>query len=135
MGVPDDVAEQVLGRYTEVGLIDDVAFARAWVQSRHAGRGLARRALASELRRRGVADETVNDAVEELEPAQEEAAARALVAKRMAATRGLDPVKRTRRILSVLARKGYSGGLAYRLVREALEEEGVEDLPEVPLDE
>lgn len=134
-GVPDDVAERVLGRYSEVGLIDDAAFARAWVQSRHAGRGLARRALADELRRRGVADETVNDAVEELDPAQEEAAARELVAKRMAATRGLDPAKRTRRILGVLARKGYSGGLAYRLVREALEAEGIEDLPDTPLDE
>lgn len=134
-GVPDDVAEGVLGRYTEVGLIDDVAFARAWVQSRHAGRGLARRALAAELRQRGVADETVKDAVEELDPAQEEAAARELVAKRVAATRGLDPAKRTRRILGVLARKGYSGGLAYRLVREALENEGVEDVPDVPLEE
>jgi regulatory protein len=128
------VAERVLGRYTEVGLIDDVAFARAWVQSRHTGRGLARRALAAELRRRGVDDDTVNEAVEELDPEQEEAAARELVAKRMAATRGLDPVKRTRRILGVLARKGYSGGLAYRLVREALEQEGIDD-PGIPTDE
>jgi regulatory protein len=127
-GVPDDVAERVLGRYTEVGLIDDVAFARAWVQSRHTGRGLARRALAAELRQRGVDNDTVNDAVDELDPEQEEAAARELVAKRIAATRGLDPVKRTRRVLGVLARKGYPSGLAYRLVREALEAEGVEDL-------
>jgi regulatory protein len=132
--VDDEVAERVLGRYTEVGLIDDAAFARAWVQSRHTGRGLARRALAAELRRRGVADETVNEAVEELDPEQEEAAARELIAKRMAATRGLDPVKRTRRILGVLARKGYSSGLAYRLVREALEQEGIDD-PGVPTDE
>jgi regulatory protein len=49
-GVPDDAAEAVLDRYTEVGLIDDAAFARAWVSSRQAGRGLARRALSSELR-------------------------------------------------------------------------------------
>jgi regulatory protein len=133
--VPDNVAERVLGRYTEVGLIDDAAFAQAWVQSRHAGRGLARRALAAELRQRGVADDTVKEAVEELEPEQEEAAARALVAKRMAATRGLDSVKRTRRILGVLARKGYSSGLAYRLVREALEDEGIDDVPGAPLEE
>jgi regulatory protein len=133
-GVADEVAEQVLGRYTEVGLIDDEAFARAWVQSRHTGRGLARRALAAELRQRGVADDTVKEAVEELAPEQEEAAARELVAKRMAATRGLDPTKRTRRILGVLARKGYPSGLAYRLVREALEDEGI-DGPDVPLDD
>jgi regulatory protein len=134
-GVDDEVAEQVLGRYTEVGLIDDEAFARAWVQSRHTGRGLARRALAAELRQRGVADETVKEAVEELAPEQEESAARELVAKRLPATRGLDPAKRTRRLLGVLARKGYSGGLAYRVVREALEAEGVEDVPDVPLDD
>ena len=134
-GVADDVAERVLGRYTEVGLIDDAAFAQAWVQSRHAGRSLGRRALAAELRQRGVADDTVKEAVEELAPEQEESAARELVAKRMAATRGLDPVKRTRRIVGVLARKGYSGGLAYQLVREALEKEGVGDLPDPPPEE
>lgn len=134
-GVDDEVAEQVLGRYTEVGLIDDEAFARAWVQSRHNGRGLARRALAAELRQRGVADETVKDAVEELAPEQEESAARELIAKRMAATRGLDPTKRTRRIVGVLARKGYPGSLSYRLVREALEAEGTEELPDIPVDD
>jgi regulatory protein len=137
-GVEEEIAERVLGRYTEVGLIDDEAFARAWVQSRHTGRGLARRALAAELRQRGVADETVKDAVEELAPEQEESAARELITKRLAATRGLDPAKRTRRLLGILARKGYSGGLAYRLVREALEAEGaegIEDLPDTPPDE
>jgi regulatory protein len=134
-GVDDEVAERVLGRYTEVGLIDDAAFARAWVQSRHTGRGLARRALAAELRQRGVADDTVNEAVDELAPEQEETAARELIAKRLAVTRGLDPAKRTRRVLGVLARKGYSSGLAYRLVREALEAEGVDALSDVPLDD
>src|SRR5690606_7567137 len=59
--IPDDVAERVLGRFTDVGLIDDEAFAQAWVQSRHTGRGLARRALAQELRHRGVADDTVTE--------------------------------------------------------------------------
>jgi regulatory protein len=134
-GVEEEVAERVLGRYTEVGLIDDEAFARAWVQSRHTGRSLGRRALAAELRQRGVADETVKEAVEELAPEQEESAARDLIAKRLAATRGLDPAKRTRRLLGILARKGYSGGLAYRLVREALETEGIEDLSDAAPDD
>lgn len=129
--IPDPVAEQVLGRFTDVGLIDDEAFAQAWVQSRHAGRGLAKRALAAELRRRGVADETVNDAVEALEPAQEEQTARALVVRKLPATRGVDPAKRLRRLVGLLARKGYSPGLSYRVVKEALAEEGT-DLPEAP---
>ncbi|HEV7934708.1 MAG TPA: recombination regulator RecX [Actinomadura sp.] len=130
-GVPDEVADAVLSRFTDVGLIDDEAFAQAWVRSRHAGRGLARRALASELRHRGVADETVDEAVAALDPEQEEAAARQLVSRRLRATRGQDPAKRMRRLVGVLARRGYPPGLAYRVVKEALEAEGgeLEDLP------
>lgn len=52
-GIPDDVAQQVLDRLVTVGLIDDAAYAEAWVRSRHESRGLARRALVHELRRRG----------------------------------------------------------------------------------
>jgi regulatory protein len=132
--VPDEVAERVLGRFSEVGLIDDEAFARAWVQSRHNGRGLAQRALAAELRLRGVADETVDGAVEALDPAQEERTARALVARRLPATAGLDPVKRMRRLMGMLARKGYSPGFSYRIVRESLADEGaaLDGLPDDP---
>ncbi|GAA2575758.1 hypothetical protein GCM10010411_05100 [Actinomadura fulvescens] len=130
--IPDDVAADVLSRFTDVGLIDDEAFAQAWVQSRHTGRGLAKRALAAELRRRGVDNETVHEAVETLDPEQEERTARELIARKVAATRGLDPAKRTRRLVGMLARKGYSPGLAYRVVKEALAEEGadLEDLPD-----
>ena len=45
--VPEDVAETVLDRFTELGLIDDAAFSRAWVESRHRGRGLSRGRLGS----------------------------------------------------------------------------------------
>ncbi|WP_407923400.1 regulatory protein RecX [Actinomadura rubteroloni] len=127
--VEDDVAEGVLGRFTDVGLIDDKAFAQAWVRSRHAGRGLARRALAAELRRRGVDSETVGEAVEELDPDEEARTARALVDRKLRTTRDVDPVKRTRRLVGMLARKGYPPGTAYRVVREALEAEGT-DVPE-----
>ncbi|MFC7329582.1 recombination regulator RecX [Marinactinospora rubrisoli] len=120
-GIPEEVAETVLGRFGEAGLIDDTAFAEAWVDSRHAGRGLGRRALAAELRQRGVADETVREAVEELTPEQEEATARRLVRRRLDATRGRPVEVRVRRVMGMLARKGYSAGLAYRLVREELE--------------
>ncbi|GAA2134905.1 hypothetical protein GCM10009727_28970 [Actinomadura napierensis] len=132
--IPDDVAESVLGRFTDVGLIDDEAFAQAWVQSRHAGRGLARRALAAELRRRGVENETVNSAVDALDAGQEERTARALVDRRLRATRGVDPAKRMRRLVGMLARKGYSPGVSYRVVKEALADEGTDpdDFPAEP---
>ncbi|WP_346144190.1 recombination regulator RecX [Nonomuraea recticatena] len=124
--VPDEAADAVLDRFTELGLINDEAFAEAWVDSRHHGRGLARRALAAELRHRGVDSDTVNEAVERVDSDQEADTARRLVERKLASTRGLDAQVRTRRLAGMLARKGYGAGLAYRVVREALESEGVE---------
>jgi regulatory protein len=125
-GIADDVAESVLGRFAEVRLIDDAAFAEAWVESRHHGRGLARRALAAELRQRGVAQPDIAAAVGTLSPQREAETARALAERRLAATRGLPPDARIRRLTGLLARKGYSPGLAYRVVKEALEQEGID---------
>jgi regulatory protein len=123
-GVPDDAAETVLGRFTEVGLIDDRAFAEAWVGSRHAGRGLARRALAAELRRRGVGTGTVGEAVGLLDAETEERTAHELVRRRLPATARLEQPVRIRRLVAMLARKGYPPGLAARVVREELAAEG-----------
>jgi regulatory protein len=125
-GIEEDVATEVLERFTDVGLIDDVAFAEAWVESRHAGRGLARRALAHELRTRGVDTAVIAVAVAELDPERELETARALAVRRLASTRGLETPVRFRRVASVLARKGYSEAVAYRVIREALEAEGAE---------
>jgi regulatory protein len=122
--VPDEVAEAVLGRFAEVRLIDDAAFAQAWVETRHHGRGLARRALSAELRQRGVAAEEVRAAVGSLGDQDELAAARRLVAKRVEATRGRPMPARVRHLVGMLARKGYPAGLAFQVVREALETEG-----------
>jgi regulatory protein len=121
--VPPDVATSVLDRFTEVGLIDDEAFAHMWVRSRSQGRGLARRALASELRSRGVDDETAAVALEAVGPGEEHASATALVQRRLAASRGLPRDTRIRRLTGMLARKGYSGGVAMAVVREALDGE------------
>jgi regulatory protein len=121
--VPDEVAEAVLGRFAEVRLIDDAAFAQAWVESRHHGRGLARRALSAELRQRGVAAEEVRAAVGSLDDQDELATARRLVAKRVEATRGRPLPARVRQLVGMLARKGYPAGLAIQVVREALEAE------------
>ena len=125
-GVADDVAEQVLSRFAEVGMIDDALFAQLWVTSRHRGKGLARRALTQELRRKGVADEQVAEAVALLDPDVELATARALVDRRLRTTAGLPAETRVRRLAGMLARKGYPAGTAFRVVKEALAAEGVE---------
>jgi regulatory protein len=125
--IPEEVADEVLSRFEEVGLIDDSAFADAWVESRHHGRGLARRALVQELRTRGVDSSLIDEAVGQLDAEQEEATARELVSRKLRATRGLDRGKRLRRLAGMLARKGYSEGMALRVVRQALEDEGEDD--------
>jgi len=123
-GMPEDAAHAVLARFAEVGMIDDALFAQLWVTSRHRGRGLAGRALGQELRRKGVDEEVVRSAVETIEPDEELATARSLVARRLRATRGLSAEARTRRLAGMLARKGYPAGTSFRVVREALAEEG-----------
>ena len=125
-GIPEETAEAVLRRFGEVKLIDDAAFAAAWVESRHHGRGLSGRALASELRRRGVPVEDIKAAVGGLDPEREIATARGLVAQRLASTRGQPLDARVRRLTGLLARKGYAPGIAYRVVREALRQEGLD---------
>ena len=122
-GIAEETANGVLSRLSDVGLIDDAAFAAAWVSSRHAGRGLARRVLGHELRARGVAEPLVAAALEGLAPDREVETARDLVVRRLAATRGLEVTVRFRRAAAVLARKGYSPELSYRVIREVLEHE------------
>lgn len=129
-GIPDDVAQDVLSRFTDAGLIDDAAFAKAWVESRHHSRGLAGRALRTELKRRGVDEADISEAVGSLGPDEEASTARQLVRRRLAATRGLEPQARIRRLAGMLARKGYPAGLSFRVIREALEAEGATDAAE-----
>lgn len=116
--VPAEIAERLLDRFTEVGLVDDAAFAREWVEQRQAGRGLAGRALAQELRRKGVDDEVAREALEGIEG--EEDVARDLVRRKLRSVRGLPEDKAVRRLVGMLARKGYSGSIAFRVVREEL---------------
>ena len=130
-GIPDETADEVLSRFEDVGLIDDAAFARAWVESRHHSRGLAGRALSAELKQRGVAAGEIRAAIDEqLGPDAEVNAARRLVDRKLGSTRGLPPEQRTRRLAGMLARKGYPAGLAFRVIREALETEGEPAFPE-----
>jgi regulatory protein len=119
-GIEPDVAEQVLGRLDEVGLIDDAAFAEVWVRSRHNFQGLSRRALAMELRRKGVADESAAEALAAVDSEAEEDRARQLVRKRLRVLANADEPTKIRKLVGMLARKGYAEGLAYRVVKEEL---------------
>ena len=124
--VPADLAVRLLDRFEEVGLVDDEAFARSWVASRQPGKGLARRALAQELRRKGIDDEVAREALDEIEPEDEEHAARLLVRKKLRSLSRVDDTTATRRLVAMLARKGYGSGLAFSVVRDELAARGRE---------
>jgi regulatory protein len=94
------------------------------VHSGHAYQGLGRRALAAQLRRRGVDESTTSAAVSTVDPTAEERRARELVRRRLPAVAAVDETTAIRRLVGLLARKGYSPGLSYRVVREELREAG-----------
>lgn len=122
-GCEDDVARVVLDRLTEVGLIDDAAYARMLVRSGQEFKGLAPRALSQQLRRKGVDEDIIEQALAEVaDPDQDSHRARELVDKRLRTMRGLDRQVQTRRLAGFLGRKGYDGALAFRVIREALDE-------------
>jgi regulatory protein len=119
-GVPDDAGRRVLDRFSELRLIDDQALAEGFARAAHRERGLSGRAVALKLRQRGVDDATVDSAVGQIDRDSEFATARALAERRMRALRGLAPEVQTRRLVGLLARKGYPPGLAYDVVRSVV---------------
>ncbi|WP_203929397.1 regulatory protein RecX [Virgisporangium ochraceum] len=137
-GYDDDVISEILDRYSDVGIIDDEAFARAWVTSRHHSKGLAKRALAGELRRKGVSDDDLGAALDEVDDDSEVETARTLVDRRLRVERrrpregDAEAARKAeaaliRKLVGMLARKGYSSGLAYRVVKEAMADSGDAD--------
>lgn len=126
-GVPADASREVLDRFTELRLIDDVGFAASWVESQQR-RMTSRRALRQELGRKGVETEVIEEALTEVSDDSEYAAAFALAQKRARATVGLARQVRYRRIAGALARKGFSGSVTHKAVQEALGSEPDDDL-------
>lgn len=129
-GIPEDVGAEVLDRMEAVRLVDDAAFAETLVRSRHRGRGLARSALRRELKGKGVDGEIAEEALAAVTGEDERAAAEELVAQKIR-TRpvptGGDPESRAerdkhvRRLVAMLGRKGYAPGLAFSVVRDAID--------------
>jgi len=120
-GYPPDTIEGVLDSLEASGLQSDRRFADAFTTSAHAGRGLSTSATQGELRRRGIDAELAAEAATE-HPDAEEARARDLARARARRLSGGTPEARRRRLVGFLARRGYRGDLARRVVAEVLGE-------------
>jgi len=120
-GIPEDVSAKVLDRFTEVGLIDDRAYAQGWVRSRHGTRGLGRRAVAQELRRKGVDEEIIVEALDPIDAEQERARARELALSRYPQVIGLPYPTQVRRLMGALTRRGYDVSMSGQVVREIID--------------
>lgn len=122
-----EVVDEVLDDLAHAGLIDDAAFAAEWVRQRHKRRGKSRSVLDRELREKGVSQEDRDEALSQIDAADEEAMARALAEKKARGVKSV-PVDRKerekalRRIVGVLARRGFNEGMSLNIAISALEE-------------
>jgi len=123
-GYPDDVSSHVLDRLTGVGLIDDADFAEQWVRSRRVNAGKGKRALAAELRTKGVDNEVITAALADVDVGAERERAEQLVNDKLRRERNTDDeAKLTRRLVGMLARRGFSQTMAFDVVKVALANE------------
>lgn len=121
-GYPDDVAGAVLDRLAAVGLVDDAEFADQWVRSRRARAGKGKRALAAELRTKGVDDEVIAAALDDIDAGAERERAEQLVESKLRreALADADDAKVMRRLVRMLVRRGYHQSMAVTVVGEGL---------------
>ncbi|MFE3443975.1 recombination regulator RecX [Nocardia sp. NPDC059180] len=124
-GYTAEVSEYALDRLAEVGLIDDAAFAQQWVQSRHTYSGKGRQALAQELRRKGVSKDDAESALAAVTTDDEHDRATELVRRKLRTMpANLDRDKAIRRLVGMLARRGYNPPTAYAVVKAELDAAG-----------
>lgn len=121
-GIDSEIAERILDRFEEAQLIDDVVFARVFTNSRVNTKGLAKGAIARELREKGVNQTLIEDALVELDTESEQARATELAINRIRRMSGLETEVIKRRLAGFLGRKGYSGSVVGNATRAALAE-------------
>jgi regulatory protein len=116
-GYPDDVSARVLDRLAAVGLVDDTDFAEQWVHSRRANAGKSKRTLAAELHTKGVDNNVITTVLARFDAGAERDRAEQLVrAKLRRETLSEDDARVSRRLVGMLARRGYDQNLACEVV-------------------
>ncbi len=121
-GYDEAQVEATVKKLQELGLLDDTAFARGWVENRQAFRPRGRSALVSELRQKGVSSDVIDGALDELLTEDEDAQALAMARERAPSLAGLERDVFFRRLQGYLARRGFSPGAVIQAVRKVWEE-------------
>lgn len=116
-----EIAEMVIQRFIEVGLIDDKLFAETIVNSRRKFKGSSKSVIKRELVQKGVGTELVEDVVSEITPEDELATATDLAVKRIPRLAALEREVRQRRLHGYLARKGYGSNVVIAACKVAEE--------------
>jgi regulatory protein len=120
-GYSDEVSQRVLDRLAHVGLVNDEDFAEQWVRSRRVNAGKAKRALAAELRNKGVDNDVITAALADIDAGAERERAEQLVRDKLRREKlGDDDTKVARRLVGMLARRGYSQSMALDVVTSEL---------------
>lgn len=109
-----DEVEAALERLEGLGLVDDSAFAAAWIADRLAVRPRSRLRLVQELSAKGVARDVIDLALEEIEPERELETLKALIERKRRASGYED----TKKLVAYFQRQGYRWGL----IKEAMEQ-------------
>lgn len=130
------LVSEVLGDLEDVGLIDDATFAEEWVRQRAQRRGLSTRVLDKELADKGISEPIRREALAQRSAEDEETMARVLAEKKSRSIHQIpqdhhEQMKALRRIVGVLARRGYAEGMSLSIAREVLDER-IEELRTVP---
>ncbi len=121
------VIDAVIERLREQRYLDDIEFARYWVENRQRFRPHGVRALRQELRLKGVEAETIEGAVADVEPESAAYEAGLPRAQRLAALAEADPLTFRRRLIEFLLRRGFDYATARDAVTRLAREVGAAD--------
>ena len=119
-GFEPDASERAIVRLSEVGLIDDQSYSQMYARTRHSRDRRGRRTIALELKRKGISESLVTEAVSQVSDDAERHVAGELVRKTLRGHVDSDPAaraKQMRRAVGVLARRGFDPGMSFEVVR------------------
>ncbi|MDR0283986.1 MAG: recombination regulator RecX [Propionibacteriaceae bacterium] len=119
-GAPAGVADAVVARFEAVGLLDDAAYARDWIESRQRSKSLSAARLRRELLGKGIAEPVIADAL--AATVDEADIALAYARKRLGLMAGVERDVARRRLAGQLARRGFSQAVVMRTVRRVVDE-------------